>query len=93
MRRTAASTVPLFTQNIDYDVLIVADVIGEFGEYLMYRTWTPRLVAGTQGLTPVTWHRSHEQWGARKYKAFLHKLLAQNVGEGLQRVVGGTYHR
>ena len=64
MRRTAASTVPVFTQNIDYDVLIVADVVGEFGEYLMYKTWDPRLVAGTQGLVPRTWHFTHEQWGA-----------------------------
>lgn len=64
MRRTAASTVPVFTQDFDYDVLVVADVVGEFGEYLMYRTWDPRLVAGTQGLMPRTWHFTHEQWGA-----------------------------
>lgn len=64
MRRTAAATVPVFTQDADYDVLIVADVVGEFGEYLAYRTWEPRPVAGTQGLAPVTWHRAHEQWGA-----------------------------
>lgn len=64
MRRTAASTVPVFTQDAEYDVLIVADVVGEFGEYLAYRTWKPRPVAGTQGLAPVTWHRAHEQWGA-----------------------------
>ena len=64
MRRTAASTVPVFTQGIDYDVLIVADVVGEFGQYLMYRTWQPLVVAGTQGLMPVTWDRTHEQWGA-----------------------------
>ena len=64
MRRTAASTIPVFTQDVDYDVLIVADVVGEFGEYLMYRTWHPSVVVGTQGLKPVTWHKTHEQWGA-----------------------------
>ncbi len=63
-RRTAQSQVPVFTQNVDYDVLVVADEIGEFGEYLMYRTWDPRPVAGTQGLVPTPWHRTHEQWGA-----------------------------
>ncbi len=57
MRRTAASTVPVFTQDVEYDVLIVADGVGEFGEYLAYRTWEPRPVAGTQGLAPLTWHR------------------------------------
>ena len=63
-RRTAQSEVPVFTQSVDYDVLLVADVIGEFGEYLMYRTWEPKVIAGTQGLVPTSWHRTHEQWGA-----------------------------
>ena len=42
----------------------MADEAGEFGEYLAYRTWDPRLIAGTQGLKPNSWHRTHEQWGA-----------------------------
>ena len=63
-RRTAQSEVPIFTQGVDYHVLIVADEVGEFGEYLMYRTWDPRPVAGTQGLVPTAWHRTHEQWGS-----------------------------
>ena len=85
MRRLAAATVPVFTQGIEYDVLIVADVIGEFGEYLMYRTWSPRPVVGTQGLMPVTWHRSHEQWGAaqlqsRFFKNFNHYPSEKDYG-------------
>ncbi len=63
-RRTAQSDVPVFTQGIDYDVLVVADEAGMFGEYLDYRTWKPRPVIGTQGLVPTSWHRTHEQWGA-----------------------------
>ena len=63
-RRTAQSEVPVFTQDVDYDVLVVADEKGLFGEYLSYRTWTPRPIAGTQGLISVAWHRTHEQWGA-----------------------------
>ena len=42
----------------------MADEAGEFGEYLAYRTWDPRPIAGTQGLKPNSWHRTHEQWGA-----------------------------
>ena len=68
-RRTAQSEVPVFTQDVDYDVLVVADEIGEFGEYLMYRTWAPKLVAGTQGLVPTSWHRTHEQWGAAQLQS------------------------
>lgn len=63
-RRSAQSDVPQFTQGEDYDVLVVADEQGLFGEYLDYRTWLPRPVVGTQGLIATAWHRSHEQWGA-----------------------------
>jgi ABC transporter substrate binding protein (PQQ-dependent alcohol dehydrogenase system) len=55
----------VFTQNSsDYDVLVVADESEVFGPYLPYRTWAARPVAGTSGLTPVSWHPAHEQWGA-----------------------------
>lgn len=63
-RRTAQSDVPVFTQVDDYDVLVVADEQGQFGEYLEYRTWLARPVIGTQGLIAGSWHRTHEQWGA-----------------------------
>jgi ABC transporter substrate binding protein (PQQ-dependent alcohol dehydrogenase system) len=64
-RRTAQSDVAVFSQiDDDYDVLVVADEQGLFGEYLDYRTWIPRPVAGTQGLVATAWHRTHEQWGA-----------------------------
>ena len=39
MRRTAGKEVPIFTKGSSYDVLVVADEAGEFGEYLAYRTW------------------------------------------------------
>jgi ABC transporter substrate binding protein (PQQ-dependent alcohol dehydrogenase system) len=64
-RRTAQADVAVFTQiEDDYDVLVVADEQGQFGEYLEYRTWIPRPVIGTQGLSATAWHRTHEQWGA-----------------------------
>jgi ABC transporter substrate binding protein (PQQ-dependent alcohol dehydrogenase system) len=63
-RRTAQSEVAVFSQTDDYDVLVVADEQGQFGEYLDYRTWIPRPVIGTQGLIATAWHRTHEQWGA-----------------------------
>jgi ABC transporter substrate binding protein (PQQ-dependent alcohol dehydrogenase system) len=53
---------PVFTQAVEYDALVVADVRDAFGQYLPYRTWDPRPVVGTQGLVPTAWHRSHEQW-------------------------------
>jgi len=66
LRRTAQQELPLFTQGGAYDVTLVADEIGDVGEYVPYNTWLPRPVAGTQGLTPVGWHGVVEQWGAQQ---------------------------
>lgn len=65
-RRTEQSDVAVFTQVDDYDVLVVADQQGQFGEYLEYRTWNARPVIGTQGLIATSWHKTHEQWGAEQ---------------------------
>ena len=79
IRRTAQADIPQFTQVDDYNVLIVADEQGLFGDYLMYRTWDPRLVAGTQGLVPTAWDRTVEQWGA----AQLQKRFTAKAGRGM----------
>ncbi|WP_460135315.1 ABC transporter substrate-binding protein [Pseudomonas sp. S1_E04] len=63
-RRSAQADMPLFTQSAEYDVVLVADERGDFGEYVPYQTWYPRPVAGTQGLTPTGWHKTVETYGA-----------------------------
>lgn len=73
LRRTAQSEMPLFTQHRDYDVVFVADERGDFGEYVLYNTWLPRPVVGTQGLTPVAWHRVVEQYGAAQLQSRFQK--------------------
>jgi ABC transporter substrate binding protein (PQQ-dependent alcohol dehydrogenase system) len=78
-RRTAQSEVPVFTQGVDHDILVVSDELGEFGEYLPYRTWLPRPVAGTQGLIPTTWHRTHEQWGAAQLQSRFLKTFGRQM--------------
>jgi ABC transporter substrate binding protein (PQQ-dependent alcohol dehydrogenase system) len=56
---------PVFSQGApDHDVVIVADEKQVFGPYVPFRTWDPRPVAGTAGLTAMSWHPAHEQWGA-----------------------------
>jgi ABC transporter substrate binding protein (PQQ-dependent alcohol dehydrogenase system) len=60
----ASADALVFTRGIDYEVAVVADESGEFGDYIPYRTWDPRPVAGTQALVPSSWHPTHEYWGA-----------------------------
>jgi ABC transporter substrate binding protein (PQQ-dependent alcohol dehydrogenase system) len=67
--------IPSFTQNAPaYDVLMVADEGGQFGEYFPYRTWDARPVAGTQGLVAVSWHPALEQWGATQFQNRFRRL-------------------
>jgi len=56
---------PLLTQSLGaYDVVVVSDVGESFGDYLLFRTFLPRPVAGTHGLSAVSWHRSYEESAA-----------------------------
>ncbi len=81
-RRTAQSDVPVFTQDVpDYDVLVVADEKGLFGEYLDYRTWKPRPVIGTQGLIATSWHKTHEQWGAVQMQNRFKEVAGRSMEE------------
>ncbi|MDQ7089625.1 MAG: ABC transporter substrate-binding protein [Methylococcales bacterium] len=87
-RRTAQSDVPVFTQEVtDYDVLVVADEKGLFGEYLNYRTWLPRPVIGTQGLIATAWHKTHEQWGAVQ----IQNRFKEAAGRSMEEVDYGAY--
>ncbi len=73
-RATAQSEVPRGTQVGEYDMLIVADELGEFGDILPYNTWLSRPVAGTQGLMPLSWHPTMENWGASQLQSRFFKL-------------------
>lgn len=73
---------PVFTQDADdHDVLVVSDISDVFGEYLLYRTWEPRPVVGTQGLVPTAWHRTHEQWGGTQVQRRFRKFSGRDMTE------------
>ena len=80
MRRAAAAEVPLFTQGLgDYDALLVADETGDFGRYLLYNTWHPRPVAGSEGLTADGWSPAVEQWGAAQLQSRFEEAHARDM--------------
>lgn len=80
MRRNAAQEVPLFTQEFgDFAMLLIADELHDFGRYVAYNTWTPRPVAGSEGLRPVAWHRVVEQWGAAQLQSRFHELAGRDM--------------
>jgi ABC transporter substrate binding protein (PQQ-dependent alcohol dehydrogenase system) len=74
IRRKATAEFPVFTQASDYDVILVADFYGDFGEFLSFNTWLPRPIAGTQGLKPLQWHKVIEAWGAAQMQSRFEKF-------------------
>ncbi|MGA1932041.1 ABC transporter substrate-binding protein [Arcobacter sp. YIC-464] len=74
IRRKASSEFPSFTQASNYDLILLADYHGDFGEFMYFNTWLPRPVAGTQGLTPVSWHKVIEAWGAAQMQSRFEKF-------------------
>lgn len=70
MRRTASQEIPLFTQEFgDYDAMILADELHDFGRYVLYNTWEARPVTGSEGLSARTWSPVIEQWGAAQLQS------------------------
>ena len=80
MRRHAAAEVPLFTQDFgDYDALLIADEVHDFGRYVLYNTWAARPVAGSEGLSSVTWSPVIEQWGAAQLQSRFEKTHTRDM--------------
>lgn len=67
--------IPTFLQNAkDHDVIIVADEKHLFADYFPFRTWVPRPIAGSAGLTASSWHPALEFWGGTQFQHRFRKL-------------------
>ncbi len=67
----------VFTRGLDYDMAVVADEAGDWGDYVPYRTVDPRPVAGTQGLVATTWAPVLETWGAAQAQNRFRRLAGR----------------
>jgi ABC transporter substrate binding protein (PQQ-dependent alcohol dehydrogenase system) len=66
---------PMATEGApEHDVLWVADTNEAFGDYLPYRTYTPRPVVGTQGMQALAWDPSYTEYGAMSFQNAMRKL-------------------
>ena len=67
----------LITGGKDYDVVYIADSLGDYARYLNYATQLPRPVIGSTGLTASEWHWSWDRDGATQVT-----LRFQRLAEG-----------
>jgi ABC transporter substrate binding protein (PQQ-dependent alcohol dehydrogenase system) len=77
----------LLTQSVpDYDVIFVIDMDEVFGEYLLFNSYDPRPVVGTQGLVAVAWHRSFEEYAGQemqnRFERFAGRTMTERDYEG-----------
>jgi len=63
-RERHKNNIVLLTSGVDYDVVFVADSIGQVGRYVPYQTANPRPVVGSEGLVSHAWHWGWERHGA-----------------------------
>jgi ABC transporter substrate binding protein (PQQ-dependent alcohol dehydrogenase system) len=74
--------IPMATQEApDHDVLWVVDTNDDFGDYLMYRTYLPRPVVGTQGLKAEAWDPAYTESGANRIQGDFKKQAKRDMGE------------
>lgn len=76
----------LITGNADYDVVYVADSLGEYARYLNYATLLARPVIGSTGLTASEWHWSWDRDGATQVT-----LRFQRAAEGHREMSGADW--
>ena len=69
----------VFTRGVDYDVMVVADEADDFGNYISYHTWDPKLVVGTQGLVATSWHQTLDAWGSAQLQNRFYKLAKRRM--------------
>ena len=69
------SQIPMETQEApDHDVMWVINSDDDFGDYLMYRTYLPRPVVGTQGLQATAWDKSYTESGGMHFQNAIPKI-------------------
>ena len=61
--------------------LIAVDESDVFAPYLPYLTWDPRLVAGSVGLVPRSWHPAMEAWGGTQFQNRFERLANRPIRE------------
>jgi ABC transporter substrate binding protein (PQQ-dependent alcohol dehydrogenase system) len=74
--------IPMETEGApEHDVIWVANSDEGFGDYLMYRTYNPDPVVGTQGLQALAWDPSYTEFGAMHFQNGLPKLAKRKPVE------------
>jgi ABC transporter substrate binding protein (PQQ-dependent alcohol dehydrogenase system) len=74
--------IPMETEEApEHDVMWVINSDDDFGDYLMYRTYLPRPVVGTQGLQAPAWDKSYTESGGMHFQNAIPKIAKRQPVE------------
>jgi len=79
-RNPVIGNIALLTTSADYDVVFVADSVGEYARTVPYRTNDPRPIIGSAGMVAAAWHWSWERAGAPQLNARFEYLADRRMG-------------
>ena len=78
-RQRGENNIALLTGDAEFDVIFLADSLGEVGRYIPFNSLDPRPVVGSEGLTPSTWHWTWERHGAPQLNQRFEKLAGRKM--------------
>lgn len=78
-RQRDKSNIILLSSGINYDVVFLADSLGEVGRYASFGFSLPRPVVGSEGLRPRTWHWTLERYGAPQLNQRFHARIKRRM--------------
>src|SRR5262245_25601548 len=74
--------IPMETETApEHDVVWVINSDDDFGDYLLYRTYLPRPVVGTQGLQATAWDKSYTESGAMHFQNAIPRIAKRQPVE------------
>ena len=59
--------------------MVIADEANDFARYILFNTWEPVPVAGSDGMVPAAWHRAVEQHGAAQLQSRFHDRAGRDM--------------
>ena len=78
-RQRDRTSIALLTAEPSYDLVFLADSLGEFGRFLPFATVLPRPVVGSEGLAPEAWHWSWERHGAPQLNQRFQRIAGRRM--------------
>jgi ABC transporter substrate binding protein (PQQ-dependent alcohol dehydrogenase system) len=80
-RQREKNNLVLLSADASYDVVFLADSLGEVGRYATYGIALPRPVVGSEGLSSRAWHWTLERYGAPQLNQRFAKRAKRRIAE------------